>query len=386
MASDQDRLHYLLARYTRREISREELEELLAYFGDEAYREVIHAFMDVHAQQQDRAVEETTVDWEAMYERILKRQRVKVRPLWQRLTAAASVLLLLSAGGYLLWHRPVKESGQQAAVIRPGGNKAVLSTHGKRIVLNAIGKGLILNEKNVAIDKTADGEVAYRGGRATSGAESSETVYDTLTVPRGGQHQLVLADGSKVWLNADSRLRFPENFTGGQRVVDLLYGEAYFEVRHDAAVPFRVKVKGEIIEDLGTHFNINAYDDEPTIRTTLVEGSVRLFANQQDVLLKPGQQAVSDGAGHDIRVRNADVGEVIAWKNGMFDFNQTRLFELMRTLSRWYDIRVAYEGNVKDESCFVKIRRDADLAQVLKVLALGGVHYRLEGRKLIVFP
>jgi transmembrane sensor len=215
--------------------------------------------------------------------------------------------------------------------------------------------------------------------------KSSEVVYNTISTPRGGQYQLMLADGSKVWLNAASSLRFPASFVGKERKVELL-GEAYFEVAKNAKMPFKVKVNGMEVEVLGTHFNINSYENESTIRTTLLEGSVKINKNNSSSLLKPGQQAQMNKAGEIKIINDADVEEAIAWKEGKFQFDRADIHDIMRQLTRWYDVDVEYKGTVSSHFGGT-ISRDVNLSQVLNMLHLTGeVKFQVEDRKVVVMP
>jgi len=311
----------------------------------------------------------------------------KQRRLWPRIAVAASVLLLLSVSVYFIFHQhPVKQIAQnQVHDIAPGNNKAILTTRGRTIVLDSAKNGIIANQGNVVINKKSDGQVSYDGATRTKGAAM---IYDTLTIPRGGQHQLVLADGTKAWLNADTKIRYPENFSSKERVVELISGEAYFEVAHNAQMPFKVIVHHQIIEDIGTHFNINAYDDEPDMRTTLLEGAVRvtLNASKASVVLKPGQQSIIQPINNSISIKEANTEAVTAWKDGYFRFDNADMATIMRQFSRWYAVEVVYQGQPREHEFVGKISRNSSLQKVLNILALGGVHYKIEAKKLIILP
>ena len=286
--------------------------------------------------------------------------------------AAAAVLLFLFIGGYYYVRRP-ETTQQQPIDIAPGGNRAILYAAGKKYILDSLHDGLIARQENVAINKNAAGQLTY----SDLDSIATAVVYDTLVIPRGGQHTIRFADGSSVVLNADSRLRYPERFAGNQRMVELISGEAQFHIRHNAAMPFNVLVKGQTIRDIGTTFNINAYDDEPAVRTTLIEGSVEVKKGGSSRVLRPGQQAVT-GTGDLIDIRAADTNEVVAWTKDQFYFEKTNLRELMRQLGRWYNIEVVYEGNVPDDAFDGQVSRDENLTQMLKILQLGDVHFRIE--------
>lgn len=260
------------------------------------------------------------------------------------------------------------------AVIVPGGNKAILTlSNGQQVVLDSLQNGSITHQGGVRIIKLASGRLAYQGG------EGSEPVYNTITTPKGGQYQVVLPDGSRVWLNAGSSLRFPTAFGGKDRSVDMT-GEAYFEIAPDRARPFTVKAPGHDIAVLGTQFDVNAYTDEDAFKTTLLEGSVRVGNN----VLQPGEQVVAgvDGA---IQVRKGvETDEVVAWKNGRFLFDNADIPTIMRQIARWYDVQIRYEGRVPQGHFTGMVPRSSSLDKVLKIFALSQIHFRIEGKQIIV--
>lgn len=306
---------------------------------------------------------------------------------WFKVAAAIAILLSLSVV-YYVWHNSRRQS--QPVVIQPlpvsndiapGGNKATLRlADGRIIVLDSMQDGKLAQEGATQIVKTGDGELAYN----ISGSGEEETFYNTIEIPKGGQYQVTLPDGTKVWLNSASSLRFPAAFTGTQRNVELT-GEAYFEVSQNAAMPFIVTVGNMSVQVLGTHFNINAYSDEPAIKTTLLKGSVKVrFDNREKVLL-PGQQAIAST--HSLQVVT-DVNEkqVTAWKNGRFYFINRDLRSILRQAARWYDAEIIYE-NPLNENYTVMVNRDVPLSRLLRSIEeTGGVHFTIEGKKVIVKP
>lgn len=307
----------------------------------------------------------------------------------RRWMVAAAAMLLLSVGAaFWLKQRsasspmPLAAHGKQD--VAPGHDGAILTlANGQQIVLDSAGNGSLAMEGAVRIQKLGNGELKYEGRQG-----STEVVYNTLTTPRGRKTSLSLTDGTMVWLNASSSIRYPTVFTGKERVVEVS-GEAYFEVARDARMPFIVKRAGsdERVEVLGTSFDMNAYEDEDAARTTLLEGSVRVVKGSGNQVLKPGQQAVlSKGEGGIKVVSDVDAEEVMAWKNGHFQFNDTELKAIMRQLMRWYDVEVIYEGNVPERYFTGDVSRNKNLSSVLKMLELSKVHFRIEGRKLIVAP
>lgn len=317
-----------------------------------------------------------------------KQEHQKRQFLPFRYIAAASILIILSVGSYFYFHQS-KLAKQVAQIpahdVLPGGNKAILTlAGGSKIVLSNSKNGTLAQQGNATIVKTASGQVSY----TVSNVPTTQQVFmNTITTPRGGKWYLTLADGTKVWLNAASSITYPTVFTGNERKVSIT-GEAYFEVTHDATKPFKVNFNNQTVQVLGTHFNINGYNDEPENRTTLVEGSIRISNALTSALLKPGQQAQVKPSGNaKIEVvTDKDIERTLAWKNGLFIFNSTDLYTLMRELSRWYNVDIEYQGNVKDDVFYGKIKQDNNLSQILKVLELGDVHFRIEGKKLIVLP
>jgi transmembrane sensor len=303
---------------------------------------------------------------------------------WSRIAAAASILLFLSIGSYLYFNRqkPVKQIAYNQPVdIKPGGNKAILTlSNGSQISLTDAKKGKLAVQANTIIKKTADGKIAYESQNAATPAEMQ---YNTVTTPRGGRYEGTLADGTHFILDAASSIRFPVKFTGSERLVAIT-GQVYIKVKYDAGHPFRVSAKGQMLEDLGTEFNINAYDDEPNIRTTLIEGSVKVSKQQQSVVLIPGQQAVNDN--QTIKVQKVNVNAVIAWKNGQTLFNGEDIHEIMRNVSRWYDVDIRYEAGIPNRQFAGSISRNANLSDLLNILEFDNVHFTVDGKTIIVKP
>jgi len=312
---------------------------------------------------------------------------------WFRIAAAASIVLCLSVGGYFLQNKPSIEhhvAKKSKHDIAPGGNKAILTlANGEKVVLTDARNGILANQGNTKISKTADGQIVYDGSKdSRSGRELEGTImYNTMSTPKGGQYHLVLADGTNVWLNAESSIKYPTVFNGTDRCVEIT-GEAYFEVAHNASKPFKVNSGDQIVEVLGTHFNINTYTDEPTAKTTLLEGSVKLKINQQVAFLKPGQQGViSRGSNAIIKIKTANINEVLAWKNGYFIFNNENIEDIMKDISRWYDIDVSYQGDMRGKEFVGSVSRFKNVSEVLRKLeATGIIHFKMDGRRLLVMP
>jgi transmembrane sensor len=312
--------------------------------------------------------------------------------LWPQYVAAASLLLGISFGAYFLLHKQTAHQIAQNQIhndVAPGGNKAILTlSNGKQISLNDAKKGILLREDNEFIKKTSDDMVSYED-KSLSGTNQPLT-YNTVTTPRGGQWSVLLPDGTKVMLDAASSIKFPVSFTGNERKVEIT-GQAYFEVVHNAAKPFRVITKSQVIEDIGTKFNINAYDDESVITTTLLEGAVKISEpnapsslEQAGVMLKPGQQTTLQN--NKFTVSDANTDEAFAWKNGYFNLNDEKIKSIMHKLSRWYDIEVEYKGDLPDRVFGGEIPRNAPLSQILKILGDANVHFTVEEKKIIITP
>jgi hypothetical protein len=297
----------------------------------------------------------------------------KTRRLWPRIAAAASILIALSAGGYFVLHQ--KHEQQTAQLIKndiaPGHNQATLTlANGKKIVLTKGLQGLIAQQGKTNINAT-DNNITY-----TSSKNADQVSYNTLSTARGEQspYPLVLPDGSKVWLNAESSITFPTAFNGNERIVKIT-GEALFEVKHNAAQPFKVQTDKQTIEDIGTTFDVNAYADEAVTRTTLVEGSVKV----NKLTLSPGQQ--TDGNS----IKTVNVKRFIAWKNGDFDFEDENIQTVMRELARWYNIDFRYEGKISAEGFNAQLSRSKNISSILHLLEnTKGVHFKVEGRRVTV--
>ncbi len=311
-----------------------------------------------------------------------------MRRLWLRLSSAAAILLLAGAAFYLLarHQQPAQITAAAAAKhaidIPPGRQGAILTlADGSKVSLDSMNNGVIATQPGTKI-------ILNKGGLSysTQTAGSEPIAYNTMTTPKGRQFQLTLPDGTKVWLNAASSLRYPTLFGGKDRMVEVS-GEAYFEVAPNNR-PFRVKIDNTTeIQVLGTHFNVNAYTDESSVNTTLLEGAVRIVKGDRKMILPPGQQALTGQSQAITLNTNPDLEKVMAWKNGIFDFQDATLEEVMRQLQRWYDIDIVYEKNIPKIEFVGKMGRDLSLSEVLHGLELSKVHFRLEeGRRLIVLP
>ena len=326
---------------------------------------------------------------EEILRRILSEVSDKRKINYGRLISIAALAILLLYVGVLFvkqW-KPHQDLRTLAAKksnnnLLPGGNRAMLIlSNGNTINLNDTKNGALANEKGVVIHKNADGRITYDQAGHNTTHEAS--VFNTVVTPKGGQYQLVLGDGTKVWLNAASTLKYPVTFSGTKREIELS-GEAYFEVSHDQHKPFRVISNGQTVEVLGTHFNVNAYPDEKTTRTTLLEGSVKVLAGEMSSKIKPGEQAQFKD-GH-LAVTQADTEEAIAWKKGFFYFKDDDIQTVMRQLSRWYDVSVKYEGQIPTREFSGQMNKNINAAQLMHILSIEQIHYRIEGRTIIIMP
>jgi transmembrane sensor len=369
-------------------MDRQEAQEILQKYNEgkataEEIRLLENWYAAESAKQQANPQDE---DYPAIREEIWARiqaqkngrgEPAKVIRLWPRISAAAAIIFFLIVAGYLYKSkvfrddtRPKKES-QFTNDVKPGHNQATLTlANGKKIILTKGLSGLLAQQGGTSVNATQN-TIIYNA--TPSGDQFS---YNTLTTARGEQSPLplVLADGTKVWLNAESSITFPTAFNGKERVVKLT-GEAYFEVKHNDQQPFKVQTANQTIEDIGTSFNINAYMNEPASRTTLLEGAVRV----NGLLLKPGQQ--SDGK----RIETVDTDEAVAWKNGNFQFDNADIKTVMRQLIRWYDVTIEYQGNLANIHYTGTVPRRSNISAVLKMLKeTGGTDYKIEGKTVTI--
>jgi transmembrane sensor len=306
------------------------------------------------------------------------------RRRWYYVAAASFILCASASWLWFTQNHPTPKPIVVTTDVKPGGNKAILTlADGRTIDLGTTANGVVADQGSSRVAKLSDGQLAYK---KTVDEKPAAIAYNSLSTPKAGQFSLLLPDGTHVWLNNASTIRYPVAFTGPDRTVELA-GEAYFEVAKDAAHPFHVKVQnGATVDVLGTSFNIMAYTDEPTQHTTLLDGSIRVTENNQSALLKPAEQTALDAHGTLQVTPDVNVEEVIAWKNGFFHFDHTNLQATMRQLARWYDIDVEYQGDVPDHEYKGRIQRDLLLKDVLHGLETDQIHFKLDGRKLIVTP
>jgi len=313
-----------------------------------------------------------------------RKKRPAVNSTWLRYAAVFILVAGAATIFYLINRQEVispNPSFTQVSTIGPGTNRAILTlANGEKIELDSAGKGLIARQQNAQIVKLADGQIAYNyDPKAVLKGE----LMNTITTPNGGQFQLILPDGSRAWLNAASSITYPSVFNGNRRNIQVS-GEVYLEIAANEQQPFTVAVNGVTIDVLGTRFNINAYDNEEAVKTTLIDGAVRVSAQANRQILKPGQQAQLSKGGLITITDDIDLKQVMAWKNGYFDFKNADLPNVMRQIERWYDVKVTYKGKTPPVVFKGKMDRNVQLSDVMLFLAKFGIKTTLEGRNLII--
>jgi len=315
----------------------------------------------------------------------LNRSQPKKINLWPRSIAAASILFCVGLGFY--FYKTSYTKKQTTFDVGPGQNAATLQlSNGQKIVLANTANGKLAEETGITITKTASGQVIY--DLKSVSADTALNKMNTLSTARGQQYQVRLPDGTNVWLNAASSLSYPTVLKGRARRIVELNGEAYFEVYKDKKHPFIVKTNQQSVEVLGTHFNINSYKDEPAVKTTLLEGSVKVLnlKSRASGVLKPGQQSVIRFYGDSLQIETADIDEALAWKKGEFYFDEERLESIMKKISRWYNVDVVFQDpSKKDVRIGGYISRFSSISKVLKMLELTGLaEFTIEKDKVIV--
>ncbi|QJB38367.1 FecR domain-containing protein [Chitinophaga oryzae] len=402
--STQDRLTYLLGQALQRVATAAELQELSTLIREDASGAVTQ-------QVESRLLQElpdNTADgydvayWDDVAGRILAADRPEQAEVAPRVTplrrlrwmpAAAAAVVLLAVGAYWLWKPAAPPPAAIAATpvqkdVAPGGNKAVLTlADGTELPLDSAASGALAQQGNTNILQPAGGQLVYN-----SSGNATVLQYNTLRTPRGGQFQVTLPDGTKVWLNAESALKYPVAFNGAVRQVELT-GEAYFEVARHAAMPFKVTVRTGQQNDsmevavLGTQFNIMAYADEAVVKTTLLEGAVKVSSHGNSRQLAPGQGAQLDKQQDQLTFQpQANTEEAVAWKNGLMQLEGKDIASVMRMIARWYNVEVVFTAPVAAHFHGI-IPRNVPVSQVLKILEMTGeVHFEIRDRQIIVSP
>lgn len=312
-------------------------------------------------------------------------KQVKRVVIWPWI-AAASVILCVTLA--VLFQKKDKQAVDTAtAKIVPGGNNAILTlANGTKISLNDAANGNLASQSGIMVTKTSDGQLVYQVNSGKGTATQTATEYNTISTPKGGQYQVNLPDGTKVWLNAASSLTFPVAFAASERQVKLA-GEAYFEVAHNKEKPFKVSSDKQTVTVLGTHFNVSAYKDDDDIRTTLLEGKVKVQLSEIDVstVLRPGEQSVLKGRTFNTRVVNTE--NEIAWVSNAFVFDNEELGSIMRKIARWYDVEVVCPEELEKMQFSGTGSRSKSIQDALKIMELTeSVHFKFEGRRITVMP
>ncbi len=386
---------YLIKNYLDNSITKEELNSLLGMIDEEKDSAQLKAVLKNQWKDAKQNGPSTKIDWNKKLDHLFTEakeanqnvEHTKKRGKnkhWRWLAAASVIAIVVLVKYVLLAEKPIAPVVKNIAtsikkdVAPPVSTNAILTlANGKTIALDSIANGAIANEGNMRVEKLSNGEIVYKG------KANSELEYNILTVPRGSKiATITLADGTKVWLNSSSSLQYPVAFVGNERSVKIT-GEAYFEVAHNAAMPFVVKRGETSVTVLGTHFNVNAYDDETSIKVTLLQGAVKVEKGSLSGLLKPGQQAQIESK---IKINgDVDVDEVMAWKNGEFQFGEAEdIHAVMRQIARWYDVNIEYKEDVAGHIGGT-ISRNENVSQVLSMLQMtGAVKFVIEDNKIVV--
>ncbi|WP_456311743.1 FecR family protein [Pseudomonas shirazensis] len=310
----------------------------------------------------------------------------KNRKQFYRYAIAASVALLMGIGYFTVTKTTAIDSGKGSAQTEEGEvtkntNDIILTlSDGSKVILNDQKNGVVASQQSVVITKDKDGSIRYD---ENNDQHTGKPTYNTLITPNGKTFQIALPDGTNVWMNAGSSLKYPTYFDGNERLV-VLTGEAYFEVSHDAKMPFKVFSNGQQVEVLGTHFNIRAYENEPLLKTTLLEGKIKITESDNSSLVKPGQQVKVSLTNHSMKIAEVNTESAVAWKSRLFYFEDAKYDEIMREIERWYDVKVIYKGKIPDERFQGAIQKDLKLNQVLKMLESNDVHFKVSGKEVLV--
>lgn len=382
-----DRLDELFRKFYLKTASDAERRELAALI-DAAGEQQLIQLMDAAAgwsvpggMQLDERKTDEIADYIIGYRKAVEIPKPRIRFL-RKWGWAAAVILLLGIAGVavkITSKQPPLAKNEQQDVL-PGTERATLTlADGSTIQLDSAANGTLARQGNTAVVKLANGQLTYQ----YSGTTADATATNTITTPRGGQYRLTLPDGTKVWINAATKVTYPVAFTGKDRRIKVT-GEVYMEVAPDVSKPFLVEVGDQLqVQVLGTSFNINSYTDEPAIKTTLVDGSIRVVYAQEKRMLKPGEQAVA--ASSTINIRSGiDMSQVLAWKNGYFSFDNISLKEMARQIERWYDIKITFQGNVEDISLKGEMDRGVKLSGVVRFFNSYGLNARMDGNTLVL--
>ncbi|MFA4869411.1 MAG: FecR domain-containing protein [Pedobacter sp.] len=384
----------LIGKYLRNELSVDEKERLNIWIAESKENNLLFRRITAESFIQEELVRFSAADKSTAWERIKKETQItetvkRKSPLRLIFRYAAVISLLALTITIFKIQQKQSTTNEMIALdqndVSPGGNKATLTlADGTSILLDDTKNGELAHQANTVISKNEAGQLHYLHSSKATNSELKESLFNTINTPRGGQFQLILSDGTKVWLNSISSLKYPAEFKGNERHV-VLTGEAYFEVAKNNKMPFIVNVGKTKVEVLGTHFNVMAYNDEKNSAITLLEGAVMVSnkISTNGIMLKPGQQA-NIGKDQLINITEADTEQSVAWKDGYFQFSRSNIEDVMKQLSRWYDIEVVFEGDVPKFELVGKIRKSVNLSQVLKILNHSNIKFRKEGRKIII--
>lgn len=402
----------LMHGYVNNRLTDEETKYFMALVQQPAYKEKLEAYIGNLLHNRSIAGLSNDIQGQSVFQKIMLAADAatalpevpKKRIVWMKYAAAAAVLIAFLSLSYVWVIRSTdkkvtaKQQKDQPYKndVLPGTQKAMLTLgDGSVIELDDAQNGTLASQGGTKVIKF-NGTINYENAK-----RDGQTLYNTIATPRGGQYQVVLPDGTEVWLNAASSIHFPTQFAGNERRVELT-GEAYFEVKKDARKPFHVVTATQDVEVLGTHFNVNSYSDETSIKTTLLEGKVKVVKRESAfakasadksakdaelaIVLKPGEQAVLSRAHSPFTIDHSpDLEQVMSWKNGVFQFNNADIKTIMRQLARWYNLEVTYNKPPDDNLYYVEMPRNSKLSSILKVLELtGNIHFEIEGNKLIV--
>ena len=402
MKKNSERLSRLFQGYYEKTLSPEETDELFQLLHRESDDAELNALIQqAWLQLREEKPQYTTANSDSILNSILENihnkrddrssAHVPAKLFTLKRVAAAAVVVLIAGAGYFLFrHTPdPAATASTSPVVLPKDtlshnniNKAILRlANGSVIILDTLKSGAFTRQGNMQISKAKDGQILYKVEDSIAGFAA--TAINAISTPKGGQYQVLLQDGTKVWLNAMSTLRFPVSFSGSARQVEL-EGEAYFEVAKNTGKPFIVQSKRQQVTVLGTHFNVMAYGDERMLKTTLLEGSLRVSNNNAAVLLKPGEMAVLNGNEQLAVDHDADTGEETAWRDNLFNFRDAGIEEVMRQAARWYNIRVHYQGKIPQNEFNGKISRAIKLSEFLNILRYKGINVSMAGEDVTI--
>jgi transmembrane sensor len=367
----------LIERFVNNTASEDELELMFTFLEDGEFTQVLSSYMD-----------------EDLKGKLLQARETKIIPIkkssYKWLAIAASLLLICSISIYLFYpkqaNKQVAKIENQKSVIQPGGNQALLTlSNGKQIVLANQKEGLLTDQAGIQVYKSKDGMLVYKMAKGIG--LKAQTEFNTISTPKGGQYQVILEDGSKIWLNAASSIKLPTSFGDHSREIEIT-GEVYCEVAKDKKRPFRVITNKQVVEVLGTHFVVNAYPEEKFIKTTLVEGSVKVenTGSKAFKIIKSGDQAqIQNNGNQNINVLQVDTQYETAWKDGFFMFQHKPLENIMQEIARWYNVEVVYNGAIPEATFGGKISKFEDVQKILDILSdASEVKFKTEGRRIIV--